>query len=202
MLKGVIPKTKKEYLDFFAGASAAAGALALAPAGVAAANEAGYVKTVLTFNNKTVPIVDAAGVVARVALKILDLPEGLIAIAGATANLALEAVTVDPEAETPGVSLTWDGDFGIGSAAAAADATLTGTEQNIIPTTATPQAVAGATTAKGVSTAALQLDGTAAAVDIYLNVLIDDVDQDVTSEPANLVINGTVTLVWSLIGDK
>lgn len=189
---GVIPKTKAEQRAFFKGA---AGGPVVAASGVKTTTEAGYVKTVLTFEDKHVALVDAAGVVARAALKVLDLPAGLVAIAGAVADLQLTK-------SAAGVNADWDGDFGVGSAAAAADATLSGTEQNIIPTTATPQAVAGATTAKGISTAAVQLDGTGTAVDVYLNLLVDDADQDVTTTPTDLIINGTLTLVWSLIGDK
>lgn len=37
---------------------------------------------------------------------------------------------------------------------------------------------------------------------MYLNLLVDDADQDATTTPTDLIINGTLTLVWSLIGDK
>jgi hypothetical protein len=63
-------------------------------------------------------------------------------------------------------------------------------------------AVAGATTAKGVSTAAATLDGTDTAVDLFLNFLVDDTDHDVTTTPANLIVSGTITLHWINLGDK
>ena len=82
------------------------------------------------------------------------------------------------------------------------NATLATTEQNIIPTTATPQAVSGATTAKGVATTASQLlDGTSTAVDLYVNFLVDDADHDVTTTPCNLILNGTVSVYWLNAGD-
>lgn len=178
--------------DFFAGTGN--GGLP-AGTGVAQTQEAnGAVKTVLTFTNTPLPLIDTAATVARCALKVFDFPAGSIYIFGATANIALTK-------SAAGVDADWQGDFGVGTAAAAADATLSSTEQNIIPTTETPAATSGATAAKGRSTAALILDGTTTAVDVYLNVLVDDGDQDVTTTPTNLIANGTITLLWANMGD-
>lgn len=194
MIKGNIPKTKAEVAAFYAGAPGAQGGTVNGK-GVTHESQNGYTKTILTFKDTPMPLVDTAATVARAALKVFDMPEGLIVIGGAVANLKLTK-------SSAGVNADWDGDFGVGTAAAAADATLSGTEQNIIPTTATPQAVAGATTAKGVSTAQVILDGSGTAVDVYLNLLVDDADQDVTTTPCNLIVNGTLTLLWSVVGDK
>lgn len=192
MLPGQVPKTKKETRDFY---SRTAEGGASAGTGVSAVTAAGMNKTVLTFKNTPLPLIDTAGVVARCALKVFDFPEGAIVIFGATANLALTK-------SAAGVNADWDGDFSLGSVAAAGDATLTGTEANVLPSTATPQAVAGATTAKGISTGSVQLDGTATPVDLYLNVLVDDADQDVTTTATNLIANGTITVLWANLGDK
>lgn len=201
MLEGNIPKTKAEVLahvakveDTFEGVNPSGAT----PAGTGVAiltNGAGYNKTVLKLTNTPLPLIDTAGVVARCALKVLDMPAGLIHIAGAVVNLALTK-------SAAGVNADWDGDVSLGSAAAAGDATLTSTEANIVPSTATPQAVTGATTAKAVSTAGVMLDGTATSVDVYLNVLVDDADQDVTGTPTNLIANGEITIVWANLGDK
>lgn len=192
---GKLMKSKRAFKkanDFFLGLANGGAANG---ANVSASQDAnGTVKTVLTFVNTPLPLIDTAATVARCALKVFDFPEGSIYIFGATANLVLTK-------SAAGVNADWDGDFGLGSAAAAADATLTGTEQNIIPSTPTPQAVAGATTAKGRSTAAVILDGTTTAIDVYLNVLVDDADQDVTTTPTNLIANGTITLLWANMGD-
>lgn len=156
-----------------------------------------YRKTVLKFTNVAFAMTDAAGVVAYSGKKVYDLPEGDIMFFGATANLVLTK-------SSSGVIDTWDGDFALGTVTAAADATLTSTEANLIPSTATPQAVAAATTAKGVSTStegAKIFNGTGTAVDVYLNFLVDDTDQDVTTTPCNLIVNGTVTLFWANLGD-
>lgn len=162
--------------------------------GVTVENAQGFTKTVLTFKNTPLPLIDTAATVARCALKIFDFPEGSVVIQGASVNLVLTK-------SAAGVNADWDGDFGLGTAAAAADATLSSTEANVIASTATPQAVAGVSSAKGRSTAALFLDGTTTAVDLYLNVLVDDADQDVTTTPTSLIANGTITVLWANMGD-
>lgn len=152
-------------------------------------------KTVFTFSNFAIVGVDDTGVGGVAAVKIYDMPAGVIQFVGSTADLALTK-------SSAGINDTWDGDFGVGTATGTA-ATLATTEQNIIPTTATPQAVAGATTATGFSTATenANIDGTSTAVDVYLNILIDDADHDIDSTPANVIVNGTLTLVWRNLGD-
>lgn len=156
---------------------------------------AGHHRTVvITFANTPLPLIDNAAVIAYGGLKVLDLPEGAIAFEGAVVALAVTK-------SSAGVNTDWDGDFGVGTATAAADATLSATEQNIIPTTATPQAVAGATTAKGVATAGLFVDGTTTPVDVYLNFLVDDVDHNVAGTACNLILNGTLTLHYLFQGN-
>lgn len=158
------------------------------------ATSGGFTKQVLTFKDTPIVLADNAGVVAYGSLKILDFPQGSVVIQGATANLVVTKTSA-------GVNATWNGDFGVGTAAADNTNTLSGTEQNIIPTTATPAAVAGVTSAKGRSTAAVTLDGTTTAVDAYINFLVDDADHDVTTTPCNLILNGTVTILWANMGD-
>ena len=156
---------------------------------------AGAFRTItFTFDDMAVAMVDEAGVVAYAGTKILDFPEGAVAIIGAVADLALTK-------SSAGINDTWDGDFGVGTVTASNNATLATTEQNIIPTTATPQAVSGVSSANGVSTAALYLDGTTTPADVYLNFLIDDADHDVTGTPANLIVNGTMKLHYVWLGN-
>lgn len=152
----------------------------------------------LTLVDTPIPMVDDPGVVAYGGLKIADLPEGLIFFMGAVMDLALTK-------SSAGVNAAWDGDIGLGTAAAAAGATLAGTEQDLVPTTPTPQAVSGVTTgdAKSTSTEAGKIfDGTGTAKDVYLNVLVDDTDHDVTATPCNIIVNGTVKLAFMVIGDN
>lgn len=156
---------------------------------------AGAWRTVeFTFVNTPVPLADAAAVVAYGGLKIFDFAEGAAHILGATAGLVVTK-------SSAGVNADFDGDFGVGTVTASNNATLSLTEQNIIPTTATPQAVAGATTAKGALTAVAILDGTTTPIDVYLNFLVDDADHDVTTTPCNLIVNGTLTLHYLWMGN-
>lgn len=153
-------------------------------------------KTVLTFVNTPVVLADAAAVVAYGGLKVYDMPAGAILMLGAVAD-------VDLTKSSAGVNADWDGDMGVGTVTASNNATLSSTEQNIIPTTATPQAAAGATTANGKSTATENavLDGTTTPIDVFFNLLVDDVDHDVTTTPCDLILNGTLTLHWINLGD-
>lgn len=172
---------------------------AAAGTGVAAAevfSAARQVEIVLT--DVAIALADEAGVVAYGGLKIYDLPAGHILVLGAVADLAITK-------SSAGVNTDWDGDFGLGTVTASNNGTLASTEQNLIPSTATPQAVAGATTAKGASTsteAAKVIDGSATAVDVFLNFLVDDADHNVTGTACNLIANGTVKLSYLLLGDN
>jgi hypothetical protein len=159
--------------------------------------EAKLIETVLTFDGDAVALVDEAGVVAHGNKKIFDFPEGLIQFVGAVVDLAVVK-------DAAGVDDDFAGDFGLGTAAADAGATLATTEQDLVPTTAIGPATAGATTAKGASTtteSGALLDGTTTAKDVYLNVLVDDADHDVDTTPTNLLITGTVKLLWRNLGD-
>lgn len=152
--------------------------------------------TVLTLIDVEVALTDVAATVAHGSLKLYDFPAGAILIFSAVTDLDLTK-------DAAGVNATWDGDFGLGTAAAAGDASLTSTEDDILPTTATPQAVAGVTTANGQSTAAENVvhDGTTTPKDLYLNVLVDDADHDVASTPTSLIFNGTIRVAWLQMGD-
>lgn len=156
-----------------------------------------YRKTTLTFTDVAMALTDNAGVIAYVGTKVYDFPDGAILFLGAKADLALTK-------SSTGVNADWDGDFSLGTVTASNNASLSSTEQDLIPTTATPQAAAGATTAKGVSTsteACKVLDGTGTAKDVYLNFLVDDADHNVAGTACNLIANGTVTLHWVNLGD-
>lgn len=161
------------------------------------AGPAGNRKTVLTFVNQAVVLADNAGVVAFGSRQVYDFPAGLVMWEGAVER-------VDLTKSSAGVNADWDGDISLGTVAANNGATLATTEQDLIPTTSTPQAVAGVTTGDALSTsteAPKLFDGTATAKDIFLNVLIDDADHDVTTTPCNIIVNGTITFYWRLLGD-
>lgn len=153
--------------------------------------------TKFTFTNTALALTDEAGVVAYGGLKLYDFPKGYIYMQSAVSDIALTK-------SSTGVIAAWDGDFGVGTTTAGNNNALATTEQNIIPTTATPQASAGVTTADGVSTATEHaiLDGTSAALDLFINFLVDDADHDVTTTPCRLILNGTLTVNWLFMGDN
>lgn len=153
--------------------------------------------TTITFTDTPVVLADEAGVIAYGSLKVYTCPQGYVYVQSALTNVALTK-------SSAGVNVDWDGDFGVGTAACGNDNDLTGTEQNLIPKTATPQAAAGATTMDGVSTATEHAiyDGTSTALPVYVNILVDDADHDVTSTPCNLILNGTLVFNWIFMGDN
>lgn len=166
-----------------------------AGAGVTAAQAApGLQRKRFTLTNVAVALTDEAGVVAWGGVKFADFDDGAVLILGAIADLALTK-------SSAGVNDDWEGDFAIGTATADNDATLGGDEQNVIPSTATPQAVGGATTARGVSTGTETADGTATAADLFLNFLVDDADHDVGATPCNIIASGTIEVLYAALGD-
>ena len=155
-------------------------------------------KTVITLAASVVTMADNAGVTGYGGLKVYDFPEGVIVIHGASMDLATTK-------SSTGINADWDGDVGLGSVTSANTTPLATTEQNFIPTTATPQAVAGVGTADAISTSTesgTSIDGTTTAVDLYLNFKVDDADHDITATAANLGVTGTITVIWSNAGDN
>ncbi len=187
-----LPRSMKNFLRNQDAAGSAA-------TGVTVGGGAGGVrKEVITLDNLVIPLIDAAGVVAYAGTKILDLAEGLIRFDGAVMDLAITK-------SSAGVNDTWDGDVALGTVTAIGNAVLATTEQDLVPTTATPQAVAGVGTADGQSTATeigSVFDGTTTPVDVFLNLLVDDADHDVTTTPCNLIVNGTITFNYAVLGDN
>lgn len=149
--------------------------------------------TRLTLDALSVAMTDAGGAQSHGSSKIYDFPAGAIKMVGAIANLTLTA-------GTGGISDTFDGDGALGSVAAAADATLSGTEADVIASTATAQAVAGVGSLKMQSTASQEvvIDGTTTPVDLYLNLLVDDADSTAND---TLAVSGTIDLYWINLGD-
>jgi hypothetical protein len=162
-----------------------------ANAGVTVSESVG--KTVLTFTNVSVATVDATTNGAQGSLSIYNFPEGLIDYRGGVANLTLTKVGA-------GITATAGIVSSVGSVAAGVDLTLTGTEADFIPSMATTLA-AGVGVASGVSVTANStlMDGTATAKVARLNLVVADAGSSANDA---ILVNGTITLAWSLIGDK
>lgn len=156
-----------------------------------------YRRTRLTFVDTPVVLADNAGVVAYGGLKVFTFPEGRIQFQWAACNIAVTK-------SSAGVNADWDGDFGVGRVTASNNNSLSSTEQDMIPTTPTPQAVAGATTARGMATAteaSQSFDGTSTAIPVFVNFLVDDTDHNVNGTACNLILNGYLDIWWLFGGD-
>lgn len=159
---------------------------------IAGARNGNVHKTTLTFENVVVALSDNAGVTAYAGKKLYSFPAGYQLLLNSTANLVITK-------SSAGVNANWAGRFGLGTVTASNDATLTGTEQNILPSTLTPAATAGVASAVGVATATeapALLDGHVSAVPVFFNVLVNDTDHNVNGTACNFILNGTLTLTW------
>lgn len=148
--------------------------------------------TVLTLTALSVTMTDAGAAGCHGGTKIYDFPAGNVIILGATTDLAITA-------GAGGITDTASVVGSVGSVVAATDnATLTTTEANIVPST-TATLTGGVGACDGESTAVAILDGTATAVDAYLNFAVPDAG---SSASDTLSVTGTVTIVWVALGDN
>lgn len=145
-------------------------------------------QTVLTLDltgDNDIDLADGADHGAGV--KVYEFPAGRILLLGATINCTTTIAGASGGAATV--------DLAVGSAAAADDATLTSTEANVIPSTATAN---GASTWKAALAASAQFDGTSSAVALYVNA---GVTNAISASAVTVAIAGTLTLTWCNLGD-
>lgn len=123
-----------------------------------------------------------------------DFPQGNLLFLGAVAYVKLTTADSD-------VIATFDGDFSIGTAATA-DATLSGSEVDLIPSTALGAATAGVSpNVRATHTAAVTgtvYDNTDGSLEANLNVLIDDAS---ISGAGSFTVDGYVVLSYIVMGD-
>jgi uncharacterized Zn-binding protein involved in type VI secretion len=169
------------------------------------ARETGYGnrrRTVIVFNDHIIAGADEAGVVGKFIEKVYSFPQGRIMFEGASADLQLDRA---PGTVAAGLADAWDGDFALGTAVGAG-ASMTTTEQDLIPTGSTAQAVAGVTVAQAGSTATEApklFDGSVTVKDVYFNQLVDDADHDIAGNAGtSLRVNGEIVINWAFVGQK
>lgn len=146
-------------------------------------------RTVLTLTATPITLTDEAGAGQYGGVKIYDLPVGLIQFLGARidAGITLTATQWTDTAE---------GDVGLGTTAVTDGNALATTEQNIIPTTAIAAMVAQAgpiDASSSITQAGVVVDGTGGALDVFLNVRIDDAAAHITDGG---FITGVVSFTW------
>lgn len=152
-------------------------------------------QTVLTLTLTGANDLDIAdGADAGASAVIYTFPEGHIRIVGVTVNLSSTVNNVFEA--TPNDVF----DIGVGTAAAGADATLAGTEQDLAPKQTNDTASSGTLTHayKTALAASTQFDGTAAAIVARLNIAVANAS---ISGALTCAVTGTVTITWILLGD-
>lgn len=154
----------------------------------------GLHQTTLTLADVAITMTDAGAAGTHGSMQLLDFPAGNILFLGAVSDVALvsDAAGLDADAELVA---------GVGTATAGTDnATLTGTEQDLIPSTAaTLTASVGAFDGVSLTAGVAAFDGTSTAKDAFLNLAAPDADTDADDE---VTANGTVTLTWINLGDN
>lgn len=149
------------------------------------------VKQVFTVRNVAVTVDGATGVGWGTAV-IGDLPAGNILFLGAAAYMSFTTASAS-------VQDAFDGDYSIGSAATA-DATLSGGEVDIVPSTAL-----GAATSKvsprvrGVNATQVMLDNTDGSLELNLNLLIDDAN--ISADDVAFTATGELHVLYAVLGD-
>lgn len=149
-------------------------------------------KTVLTLTAVEITVGNTTGV-SFGSVKVYDFPEGRIHILGAI--LDLEAPGLGNVGNATPIDGDDNGDISMGTTAAS-DGTLSGTDVDIIPSTA----LAFDTAVTSALADDAQFDGTTTAVDAYINMLVDD--GDVGDGASDIIeLTGTVTITWINLGD-
>lgn len=162
--------------------------------GVTASEQSGLRKTVLTLTNLSVTMTDATTSGCHGTQKLYDFPAGNILFLGATCDLTILA-------GSGGIGDTASAVVGVGTAAVGTNnATLAGTEQDLIPSTAaTLTAGLGSAKGKSLTAGVAVFDGTGTAIDAILNIAVPDAN---SSANDTFTVNGTVTLTWVNLGDN
>lgn len=153
----------------------------------------GFHTTVISLNATPVTVGNTTGA-SFGSVQLLDFPAGRIHIFGGS--------TVFSRIQWTGEDIvaTGSGDFSLGTTTTA-DATLSSTDANIQASTAMLDPfVGGVGTGSGVFATGAAYDGTATAIDLFLNVIIDDAD--VENEASDVVLfTGEIRIVWADFGD-
>ena len=147
--------------------------------------------------DKTVDISATGAAVGFGSVVLEGLPEGHLVVLGTIAKFVFDASGDQADL----TNNAWDGDFSLGSTPTA-DATLSGTDVDIVASTTIPQAAATSVAGpvSGLNTTSAVLDNSDGSLEINLNVLIDaaDIADDST---VTVAVRGTVEITYLNIGD-
>lgn len=150
-------------------------------------------KSVIKLNSVAIEVDGLTGVGFGSAV-IGDFPEGNILVLG-----AVSYVQFTKAASASGIQATFDGDYAIGSTATA-DATITGTDANIVALAALGAATAGVSPIVRSSASGQGiLDNTDGSLELNLNLIIDDAN--ISANDQALTASGHVVILYSVLGD-
>lgn len=154
------------------------------------------IKQVFTIENTPVTVTGGSSTNPGTGqLVIGDFPEGNILFLGAVSYIQVAGSGSDAN-----ISDTWDGDYGIGTVPNA-NATLSGTDVDIIGSTAFGAATAEVSPlARGTGNTVAIFDNTDGSLELNLNILTDD-NHVTDSTAVTMTVNGTVHLIYSILGD-
>jgi hypothetical protein len=174
-------------------AAAAAGSSPVNASIATTDSSGGMIKTVITLSGLEVTMTDATTAGSHGSVKLYDFPECNMFFLGGTASLTLTA-------GAGGITDTAAAVVSVGTVTAGVDnATLTTTEADLIPSTAATLS-GGVGTAAGITltAGAVAFDGTDTAKDAWLNIAVPDAGSTAND---TFTVSGTITLVWSNLGD-
>ena len=147
----------------------------------------------IPIRNLTVNITDPGAAVAYGGANIQGLPEGNIVLLGAVLNARVTAGA--------NIIAAFTGNFSVGTAITA-DATLSGNEVNLVPSTALVTGVGGVSSGnRGVSTntqTGTVIDNTDRNVNVALNITLADAS---ISASSSVVVDGVLYLAFIALGD-
>ena len=162
-------------------------------------NTGGVRSVTLTCTALDLAFTDQPGTVLYSGTKVYDFPEGMILFLGAVID---GSVTV--AADTAGA--TFDGDVSLGTVTASNNTTLTSTEADLMISNSLTTAVAQVANCDSQSSAtqvtesaAVWLDGTATAKDMYLNFVVDESAFNATGDGS---FTGTIQFSYIVLGDN
>lgn len=149
------------------------------------------IKQVIKVRNLSIEVDGAAGVgFGTVVLG--DLPEGNVLFLGGIAYLTFDA-------PASGITATWNGDYAVGTTPTA-DATVTGTDANLIALAAVGPAVATVSPrTRGEMATQAMFDNTDGSLEVNLNLIVDDAD--ISTDDVVIVVNGEVFLTYIVLAD-
>lgn len=153
------------------------------------------IKQTVVLDGKTVSVSATGSAVGWGTVVIGDIPEGNILLLGAVAYVQFSGSGTDPN-----LTATWDGDFSIGTSPTA-DVTLSGTEVDLIGSTALGAATAEVSPrVRAVNATQAMLDNTDGSMELNLNVLIDaaNITDD---ETVVLNVSGVLQLAYIVMLD-